>query len=153
MGRRTSGKPQEAELCTLCGGVGWDNKGAAHIQRVRLQQQLRHLALTDSRLAERHLYRCELGLWHVAAELVLPAAPPLGSANRVQLVTELLVAAIEEQGPGLVLPSMAILQDRYRLRTDRTRTVRLALVEGAWLRRHDLLYVTKARAARNEDDQ
>ncbi|MDT7784534.1 MAG: hypothetical protein QOF58_2953, partial [Pseudonocardiales bacterium] len=109
MGRRGSGHLQEAELCGLCGGVGWDNKGAAHSQRVQLQQQLRHLALTDSRLAERHVYRCELGLWHVAAELVLPAAPPPGPTNRVQLVTELLVVAIEQQGPGLVLPSLAIL--------------------------------------------
>lgn len=153
MGRRTSGKPQEAELCALCGGVGWDNKGTAHSQRVQLQQQLRHLALTDSRLAERHVYRCGLGLWHVAAELALPAAPPPSSTNRVQLVTELLVAAIEKQGPGLVLPSLAILHDRYGLRTDRMKAVRLALVERAWLRRHDLLYVTKARAARSEDDQ
>lgn len=107
------------------------------------------LALAQSRrvLEEKRVYECNWvpGTWHLtssevedAPKLLLPPSPPSGGDRpQVDVIADLLVAAVQEQGPGLLMPSFSAIRRHFSLDHAKFGSLKKQLVRSKWIRAYE----------------
>lgn len=122
-----------------CGKRAWSSERAV----------VKALALAQSRRVgqEERGYECNVvpGTWHMtsagvedAPRFVLPPSPRCGGGQPLlDVITDLLIDAIQEQGPGLLMPSLSVLRKYFVLSSPQIGTLKYRLVQAQWIRTYE----------------
>lgn len=128
---------QSGILRCICGRLTWSSEGLA-------AKGLAHVQLAHP-LEEQRAYECNWvpGSWHLtgmsvadALRFVFPPSPPSGSDQPLlDVIAELMVAAIKMQGPGLMIPVTG-LRKHFRLSGGQVEMLKRQLMRTKWMRRY-----------------